>query len=287
MIKTNKDKLVIQSVMGRIAHPRMRDPWKVGHEGIPKILPGIGAITYNVAIGDSVFGWEVDHLEPGVSIRNLDDIENTALITLVCIGNEAKVITGKGKGIKGFVTGTHGGRDNTILYFDKKDFDKLSIGDKIQIKAYGLGLKLLDYDNIKIMSIDPMLFETLNIKDKKGKVEIPVVAEVPPYLMGSGIGAEVSYKGDYDIMTADKEELRKWGLNKLKFGDLILLRDCDNTYGRGYLKGAVTVGVIIHSDCILAGHGPGVVTIMSCKTPKIIPRFDVKANIGYYKKILS
>jgi len=124
-----------------------------------------------------------------------------------------------------------------------------------------------------------MLFETLNIKDKKGKVEIPVVAEVPPYLIGSGIGAEVSYKGDYAIMTADKEELRKWGLNKLKFGDLVLLRDCDNTYGRGYLKGAVSVGVIIHSDCILAGHGPGVVTIMSCKTPKIIPRFDDKALI--------
>lgn len=286
MVKTNRGKLVIQSVMGEIAHPRMSDPYKVGYDGVPQILPGIGAITYNVSLGDSAFGWEGDHIEPGVSIHNPIDIENTALITLACLGNEAKVVTGEGKGLRGFVTGTHGGRNNTLLYFPKDELDQLVIGDKVQIKAFGLGLKFLENPDVKVMSIDPHLLEAIEIRDINGCLEVPVVAEVPPYLMGSGIGATVSAKGDYDIMTADKDAVQKWGLKKLRFGDLVLLRDCDNTYGRGYLKGAVTIGVIIHSDCILAGHGPGVVTIMSCKTEKIIPRFDKKANIGYYKGVL-
>jgi hypothetical protein len=104
--------------------------------------------------------------------------------------------------------------------------------------------------------------------------------------MGSGIGASVAFKGDYDIMTHDPEAVQSFGLDRLKFGDFVLLRDCDNTYGRGYLKGAVTIGVIVHSDCILAGHGPGVVTVLSSKQPNIIPRIDAKANIGYYKGFL-
>jgi len=33
-----------------------------------------------------------------------------------------------------------------------KNLDKLAIRDKVQIKAYVLGLKLLDYKDIKIMS---------------------------------------------------------------------------------------------------------------------------------------
>ncbi|HYE84637.1 MAG TPA: DUF4438 domain-containing protein [Clostridia bacterium] len=286
MIRTNIENLVIQSVMGEIAHPRMSNVYKMSQEGTVEHLPGGGAITYNVGIGDSVYGWAVDHMEPGVSIRHPEDIENTALITLACMGNEARVISGDGKGIKGYVTGTHGGRDNTMIHFDKKELDLLCIGDKIQIKAHGLGLKLLDYPDIKAMSIDPYVLQAMDIKERKDGIEVPVVAEVPAYLMGSGMGAETSYKGDYDIMTGDRDEIRRLGLDKLRFGDFVLLRDCDNTYGRGYLRGAVTIGMIIHSDCVWAGHGPGVVTVLSSKHSCIFPRITEKANIGYYKKTL-
>jgi len=109
-----------------------------------------------------------------------------------------------------------------------------------------------------------------------------VVAEVPPYLMGSGIGSPSAYSGDYDIMTADTEEIKRLGLDKLRFGDLVLLQDCDNSYGRGYLKGSVSIGVVIHSDCIKAGHGPGITTIMTTKKPLIKGRLDENANIGKY-----
>ena len=105
--------------------------------------------------------------------------------------------------------------------------------------------------------------------------------------MGSGIGAASSYTGDYDIMTADVDEIKRLHLDKLKFGDFVLLQDCDNTYGRGYLKGAVSIGVVVHSDCVKMGHGPGITTIMTCKKSLIDPIIDHNANITHYMKKLS
>ena len=117
-------------------------------------------------------------------------------------------------------------------------------------------------------------------------MQVPVSAIIPPYLMGSGIGANSAYSGDYDIMTGDLDEVRRLGLHHLRFGDLVLLKDCDTTYGRGYLKGAMTLGIIVHSDCVKAGHGPGVTTIMSCKYSIFEPIVDHSANIAKYMKQL-
>lgn len=279
MLKTNKDKVVKWSVQGKIHHP-LALSYRVTHEGKPVILPSTGGISYNVKIGDCVYGLAGDHVEPGVSIRNEDVRESNALMTFACIGNEAKVVSGESKGAKGYVTGMHGGIEHVLVHFDEETLENLAIDDKIMVKAYGQGLKLEGFDDIHIMSIDPNLFEKLGIIEKDGKIQVPVVAKVPPYLMGSGIGSSSAYTGDYDIMTADFDEIKRLGLDKLKFGDLVLLEDCDNTYGRGYLKGAVSIGVIVHSDCVTLGHGPGVTTIMVSKTPIIEGIIDENANIS-------
>lgn len=281
MLKTNKDKVVKWSVQGKVHHPT-GGTYRITHEGKPMILPATGGISYNVKIGDSAFGWAGDHVEPGVSMRNENTNENAALMTFACIGNEAKIISGDAKGAKGYVTGMHGGIDHVLVYFDEETLENLSIDDKIQIKAYGQGLQLTDYPDVHMMSIDPDLFEKLGVTEVNGKLQVPVVAKVPPYLMGSGIGSGNGYSGDYDIMTADTEEIKRLGLDKLKFGDLVLLQDCDNSYGRGYLKGAVSIGVVVHSDCIKAGHGPGITTIMVSKTPMIEGIINEEANIGNY-----
>lgn len=42
------------------------------------------------------------------------------------------------------------------------------------------------------------------------------------------------------------------------------------------------MGVVIHSDWIKAGHGPGITTIMTAKKPVIEGRLDENANIGKY-----
>lgn len=269
-------------VSSREIHHPLALSYRVTHEGKPVVLPSTGGISYNVKIGDCVYGLAGDHVEPGVSIRNEDVRESNALMTFACIGNEAKVVSGEAKGAKGYVTGMHGGIEHVLVHFDEETLENLAIDDKIMVKAYGQGLKLEGFDDIHIMSIDPNLFEKLGIIEKDGKIQVPVVAKVPPYLMGSGIGSSSAYTGDYDIMTADFDEIKRLGLDKLKFGDLVLLEDCDNTYGRGYLKGAVSIGVIVHSDCVTLGHGPGVTTIMVSKTPIIEGIIDENANISKY-----
>lgn len=36
-------------------------------------------------------------------------------------------------------------------------------------------------------------------------------------------------------MTADHDEIVRLGLHKLRYGDFVLLEDCDTSFGRGYL----------------------------------------------------
>jgi hypothetical protein len=285
VLNTNIDKTIKLSVQGKIHHPYYTtSPYRINYDGESLVLPATGGITYNVKIGDPAFGWAGDHVEPGISIRNEDTNERNALMTMACIGNTAKVISGDAKGALGYVTGLHSGVDHVIIHFEEKDIENMSIDDKILIKSWGQGLQLLDYPEIKIMNIDPELFINIPISEENGIVKVPVVAEVPAYLMGSGIGEASAYKGDCDIMTADKEEIKRLGIEHLKFGDLVLLKDCDNSFGRGYLKGSVSIGVVAHSDCIKLGHGPGIVTILTCKESKIEGILSRDANIKNWIK---
>ena len=89
-------------------------------------------------------------------------------------------------------------------------------------------------------------------------------------------------RGDYDLMTQDKEEIARLGLDKLRFGDIVLLEDQDNTWGRAHYKGAVTIGVIIHGDSDRMGHGPGITTILSSRKPIIEGVIDESANLATY-----
>lgn len=283
MLKTNKQKLVMQSVQGKIHSPIVSNPYRVNRDGIAEVLPATGGITYNVKIGDTCMEWVGDHIEPGVSIKGDNTNENNALMLLSCIGNEAKVVSGEAKGAKGYVTGMHGGIDHVLIHFNEEDTEKMTIGDSILVKAYGQGLKIEGYDDVKCMNIDPTLFDKLGITQKEdGVLKVPVTTEIPAYLMGSGIGSMTAFSGDYDIMTGDEDANKEFGIDKLRFGDLVLLRDCDNTNGRQYLKGSVSIGVVVHSDCIKSGHGPGVTVIMSSKYSKIKGIKSENANIAYY-----
>ncbi|SCZ08268.1 DUF4438 domain-containing protein [Alkaliphilus peptidifermentans] len=285
MLLTNKSKLVMQSVQGKIHNPIASSPYRIGRNGLAQVLPATGGITYNVKVGDSCMGWVGDHIEPGVSIKNDNSLENGALNLLACIGNEARVISGEAKGAKGYVTGKHGGIDHVLIYFDGEDLEKMAINDAVLIKSYGQGLEIEGIEEIKCMNIDPVLFDNIGVIEiEKGVIEVPVVTEIPAYLMGSGIGGSTAFSGDYDIMTGDKSANLKFGIENLRFGDLVLLKDCDNTFGRQYLKDSVSIGVVVHSDCIKSGHGPGITVIMSCNTPKIKGKINKEANIVNYIK---
>ncbi len=295
MLKLNLNQLVKVAVVGEVASPVLREGYQVSHEGKPLNLPSIGGITYNVKIGDLARGWIGDHIEPGVSTYNKEgkdgrDIrysgENVGYNVLSCIGNPAILITGEAKGKKGIVTGTHGGVEHVLIDFSDEVLKKLAYGDKVQITALGLGLAIIDCPEIKFFNLDPDLLFKINPKfNREKKLEFPVVAKVPPYLMGAGLGHGTAASGDYDITMADEKIIKKLGLDKLRFGDVVAIEDTDNSFGRCFRPGAMTIGVVVHSDCVLAGHGPGVTTIATSKEGKIQPIINKNANIGYYLKI--
>jgi hypothetical protein len=59
----------------------------------------------------------------------------------------------------------------------------------------------------------------------------------------------------------------------------VAIIDADHSFGRIYRQGAITVGVVIHTNCVTAGHGPGVTTLLTSLDGKIIPQINPKANI--------
>ncbi len=287
MLKTNKDKLVKMSVIGEVVSPTVgASIYRVSADGEPMILPGVGGITYNVRVGDLATGWMADHVEPGVSLENrvsdsrMPHAQSRALNVLSCIGNEATVVKGDAKGEKGVVVGKHGGIEHVMTDFQPEVMEKLVIEDKVMVKAYGVGLKLLDMPEVKTYNLSPRFLEAIDPKIASSKLEIPVTHVVPAAIMGSGLGRNHVSSGDYDITLFCKETVKEYGLEDLRLGDLVAIADADHSYGRIYRKGAMSVSIVTHSDCVTAGHGPGTTTLFTSKTGAIKPVIDAGANIA-------
>ncbi len=293
MLKTNAEKLIKISVMGEIASPTIRSVYNVSATGKPLVLPGAGGITYNLRVGDPACGWEADHVEPGVSVENKENdarqgqAANTAFNLLSCVGNQATVATGEGKGAKGVVTGKHGGIEHVLVDFPSTVLEKLVLGDRILVKAYGIGLKLLDFPEIKVLNMDLSLLRAWEPKPNGAKLEVQVTHIVPAAIMGSGLGANQVNSGDYDIQLFDEGVVKQYGLESLRLGDLVAIIDADHSFGRIYRQGAVSVGVVVHTNCVTAGHGPGVTTLMTSPNGRIVPQIDKNANIASLLKLRS
>jgi len=283
MIRTNVEKLVKNSVVGEISPP-LSSGYRISADGHPMVLPGVGGITYNIRVGDLAMGWEADHVEPAVSIKVGGD-QNAGLNTLACVGDEAVVISGDAKGEKGVVTGKHGGIEHVLVDFPLSAMEKMVIGDKIMVKAFGVGLKLIDFPYIKVMNLSPDFLEKMEIEQDGDMIVVPVTHKVPACIMGSGIGGNNAHTGDYDIQLFDKGVVDEYGLGSLRFGDIVAIIDADNSFGPIYRKGAITIGIVVHSDCVTAGHGPGVTRLFTSSRGKILPKIDPNANIAKILKL--
>lgn len=285
MIKTNADRLVRVSVIGEITSQSLRTSvYKITADGRPVVLPGVGGITYNVRVGDRAIGWVADHVEPGVSIKNKAKEEgtpgNNALNILSCVGNTARVVSGEAKNETGIVTGKHGGIEHVLVDFHPAILKKLVIGDKVMVISSGVGLELTEFPEVKAMNIDPGLLGKLAIYGEDDKLCVPVSHIIPAKIMGSGIGRDNVYRGDYDIQLFDRATVEEYSLEKLRLGDFVAITDADHSYGRIYKKGAISVGIVVHTDCVISGHGPGATTIFTSGTGMIRPIIDKKANLA-------
>ena len=287
MIRTNKEKVVKISVIGEVVSPVIGTGiYRVGANGDLHILPGTGGITYNIRVGDSAIGWMGDHVEPGVSVENrvpdsrFPQGQSRALNVLSCIGNEALVVKGDAKGEKGVVVGKHGGIEHVMVDFQPDVMEKLVIEDRIMIKAYGQGLQLLDLPEVKLFNVSPEFLEALDPEIKGGKLHVPVTHKVPAAIMGSGLGRDNVASGDYDITMFCEDTCEEHGLNDLRLGDLVAIMDSDQSYGRIYRRGSVSIGIVTHSNSYIAGHGPGVTTLFTSTKGLIEPVVSDDANIA-------
>jgi hypothetical protein len=285
-VVTNRSRLVVQMLSAEVAPPLLASSlYDVGADGVPRILPSVGGITLNVRVGDSAFGFEADHVEPAVSVRHPNDKVNTAFCTFACIGNAATVLGGEAKGERGVVTGKHGGVEHVIVDFKPEVMERMKIGDAIGVRAVGVGLELEGAGDVKVFNCDPDLFEKLVLRqaqDDTGRssLAVRVARRVPARVMGSGLGRQTVARGDYDIQCFDAATVREFGLDELRLGDLVAIIDADNSFGRVYRSGAVTIAVVSHGMSHIAGHGPGVTTLLTSAGGAIEPLVDARANLA-------
>ena len=281
-LKTNEKKLIKMSIGGYVTQPSFKNPGYIpDNDGNSVILPGMYGVVNNVKVGDKAFGWNGDHIEPGVSIDSENVNEHFALHYLVCTGNKAIVRSGEAKGKTGIVTGEHA---RNLIHFEQNILEKICVGDQIDIITHGRGLKLLDFPEIEIKKIDPNLFKSMNFKVENKKLIVDVAIELPIKIMGSGAELNSEYV-DQDLMSGDRSLMKKLKIDQMKLGDLIVINHADHRWGRSYKKDHVSIALCIHGDSVMTGHGPGIMTVMTGTKKNLGWRINKKANLKNILKI--
>ena len=133
---------------------------------------------------------------------------------------------------------------------------------------------------MRLFNADPDLIDAWGITVKAGRVQARVAKIVPAAVMGSGLGRATVVRGDYDIQTFDDAMAEKYGLRDLRLGDIVAIADADNSFGRIYRSGAISVGVVVHGRSFVAGHGPGVSTLLTSTSGVIDVTIDASANLA-------
>ena len=270
------------SIGGYVTQPSFKNPGYIpDNDGNSVILPGMYGVVNNVKVGDKAFGWNGDHIEPGVSIDSENINEHFALHYLVCTGNKAIVRSGEAKGKTGIVTGEHA---RNLIHFEQNILEKICVGDQIDIITHGRGLRLLDFPGIEIKKIDPNLLKSMNFKVVNKKLIVDVAIELPIKIMGSGAELNSEYV-DQDLMSGDRSLMKKLKIDQMKLGDLIVINHADHRWGRSYKKDHVSIALCIHGDSVMTGHGPGIMTIMTGTKKNLGWRINKKANLKNILKI--
>lgn len=303
VVKTNKNTLMKQVLIGKIAPPSLsssdpRGGYVTTWDGRAKLGLGPGGVKYNVRVGDPCLDWpESEYLEPGVSLMGVDDGPGTspmsgsgtsiAFLKLSNVGNLVTIITGDAKGSKGIITGKGGiGATGSHLqaWFPTENLEKMSTGDRVKVISEGVGLTIEEWDG-RLFNTSQNFFEALKPKLTKGVLELPVSKIIPIHAMGIGVGGSSAETGGWCIQSNPPHLVEELGLKDLKFGDLVALTDALMSYGKGYYKGAVTVGVITTGGSEVAGQGPSVMAIATSKKGYIKPRVDSGANLAQILKL--
>ena len=75
-----------------------------------------------------------------------------------------------------------------------------------------------------------------------------------------------------DVMFTRRETVDRHGVEELRLGDVVVMRDQDHRFGRGYREGMSAIGIVAHGGHAgIPGHGTGVVTILSAPSDRLEP----------------
>ena len=233
-------------------------PYRLDVDGHPYVPVGDGGIVLDVALGDLVTDAVGDHVAPGVSIGHPDQAARHGLTAYACVGNPVVVRSGAAAGTQGRVFGKRGEDGRVLVWLPADALARLRPGDGFSVRAHGQGSRLAGQpDDVELLNLDPWLAPTLGIRVLAGAVEVGVRAVVPSRLAGNGIGRPAQ-QWDVDLAFPPGDPV----LAVLRLGDLVAVSDLDVRHNMGYRRGHVTVGLVVHGDSPMPGHGPGLVPLL-------------------------
>jgi hypothetical protein len=240
----------------------------------------MAGVVANARVGDLVFPWAADHLEPGVSAGNPQRDRYQALQFLSCVGNVVRVLSGPAAGALGRVTGKHA---FVLVDFPQAALDELAPGDALLVRAIGQGLRFLDFDDVAARSCSPALVDGMGIEvTPEGRLRVEVVAEIPAFMMGAGLGMSSEW-ANCDVMFTRREVVERLGFERMRLGDVVAMHDQDHRFGRGYRAGTLALGVVAHGGYGgIPGHGMGVATILSGPSDRFELVQSAAANLRHH-----
>lgn len=274
----NESELLVTALVGDVTSASMEtNPYRIDADGVPFVPVGAGGICYNVKVGMSALGWAGDQVEPGVSIAGADGAANEALNVYACVGNRVVVRSGAAAGAEGVVTGKHEefmGYQHVLVNVAADVLEQLVPGDTLRVRACGRGLRVDELPQIASHSLGPELWQAWSPQLRDGRLAVRVTRVLPPEVVGMGSG-RVSAVTSVALQRAAGD-----GLEGLRLGDLVAVRDWDATYYTGYREGALSVGVVASGDSPILGNGPGMTLLLSAPEGFIEPVLDADANIA-------
>lgn len=275
----NEHELLVTALVGEATSPSMGgNPYDVDADGRPFVPVGVGGVCYNVKVGMSALGWAADQVEPGVSIAAAAPGANDALAVYACVGNRVVVRTGAATGAEGVVIGKHEGfRDyrHVLVHLDDDALERILPGDRLHVRACGRGMRVDGAPAIACHSLGPELWRAWAPSREDDRVVARVSRTLPPEAVGMG-------SGRVSAMTsvALQRESEAGGLEGLRLGDLVAVRDWDATHYTGYHENRISIGAVATGDSPVLGNGPAMTLLLSGPADVLGVELDPDANVA-------
>ena len=256
-LRINTDRLVELGVQAEVAHPSHSGSYSVDDYGRPIMLPGMSGVVVNARVGDLVFAWAADHLEPGVSAGCAERGRHQALQFLACVGNVVRVLSGPAAGAEGTRHRQARVRPRRLPARRRSSCWRRATACSCGRRAGAAAARL---PGRRRAQLQPGARRGMGVAvSADGRLRVEVAAEIPAFLMGAGLGMSSEW-ANCDVMFTRRETVERHGFEDVRLGDVVVMHDQDHRYGRGYRKGMLAIGVVAHGGYGgVPGHGTGVV----------------------------